>query len=398
MKLRLTILILTAFVIGGIADQVPVIDLTPPPRDYVLTDDPRPDGFPVEIIDFEKCHAISILDYEVQSCSFTLKNLADTETTIKRLLPGCPCIALKDGRALTNVVLLPKGTRQVAFTIDAKKLALGDFSRSFLVEIEGQKPALFVVRGTVIPKLAFTPAKQLDLGAFVGDLPWQVTVQIQSLFDNDTISLDAPVSDHNDQLVTSLVRKSPKSWELTISPQLPMKQGTLRQSITLPVNGKKNYGPVSILITGQVKGFQLHLEDNNWHLHHHGIQPEQTIKLAAKIKFGAPPRPTFGGSAHSTKHLQLNIPGLLGIVNISELEEKQRPLESPETWRNIMSDLTVEGLPNGVTASMIPTFDGVKINLAITGNVLLDTKHTYKKLTFEVKYKGKVIDNIEIEW
>ena len=389
--------LLFAVVLSSHADK-PIINLTPPPRVYVMAEDPRPDDFPVEIIDAEKCHTVKILDNEVQSMSFTLKNLTDEEVIVKRLVPGCPCISLKDGKPIADLALQPHGTHEVIFSVDAKQLAVGQFARVFLVEIDKQKPAHFALRGEVIPMISFSPAKQLDLGTIIGDLPWSFKVQIASSFPDNTLSLEPP--QQNSKLETSLVQTSPKTWDLTISPILPLKLGMIHEIITLPVKGKENYGPVSIMVTGQVHGFGLRMLDNRWQLHYNHLQAGQMINVDSMIKFNYPKRYlSTGNPATSYKHLQLDEPGIFAKINVSEMEHKQRPLDSLETWKAIMSEISMDGVSEGMTASMSPMHDGIKINLGIPSERLIQAKSfTDKKIVVEIKYQNHVIDKIEIIW
>ncbi len=370
------------------ADEPKAADAPPNHNIHRILSQETPD-FPLISVGGEECLKLELYDMETRELKVSLKNITKAPVIIKAIIPGCPCLTLKS--QIENVTVEPNALFPVDFTINAKKLKSGPFDRFFYVEIDGQEtPARLPVKGEIKELLKFSPNKVIQLGTFIGDVPWTRTFTIESTLAPDKITIKPP---QNQQVFNVEVQKeSPTVFKVIVSPKGTLKAKKIKEIIQLPVEGVPNYGPAELGISGTVTGWVLALEKDSIILAKNNINHEEPMVVEAKIilKSDKTGKNTRRHKANTEKNDNPSI----SVLPVADIEEKKaRPLSSPETWKPIMNDISIEWMPDNVKLEKIPSDGGIVLKFTLPAGFF---KSSRPFLQVPVKHQGNVISMFKI--
>ncbi len=351
---------------------------------HIIGSKTNPDVFPIIVTDGESCLQLKLYDLEVRKLHLTLKNISKGLVKIKTIMPACPCLSLPE--PIKDVTLEPNSTIPVDFTITARKLKPGNFDRFFFVDVDGYEiPARLPIKGEIKEILKYTPNKIIQLGTFIGDVPWTRTFTIESLLEPDKLSLKAP-EEHKHFNVT-VTKESPTAFKVTVSPKGKLPEKALKEAIPLTVEGVPGYGPAEVGIICNAIGWALTLQKSNIALAKRNINHEEPLSVEAKlilksdksVKISKMPRP------HRNK---VDNPDIT-VISVADNEEEQtHPLSSPETWKPLLNDISVERLPENVTLEKIPSNGGIVLKFTLPAGFF---KSSTTSMKVPIRFKGNII-------
>ena len=361
----------------------------PKPQVHIIGEDAATDGFPLVSVGGSSCLQLKLYDMEKRKLNVSLKNISKNSVKIKVVLRGCPCLTL--AAPIKNVVLGPGQSLPVDFTIDAKNLKPGAFDRFFYVDIEGyDSPARLPVKGEVTELFKFSPNKVIQLGTFIGDVPWTRTFTLESLAGPDKVSIKPP--EDNPLFNVEVQKESPTLFKVKVSPKGELPAKRLKEVIELTVEGIPNYGPAELGLMGIVTGWSLVLENEDIVLKSKDINHEEPVTVEAKLilrseKFAKKSRRQQSGSEKKDNPL-------ITVQTVADNEEKKaHPLSSPETWQPLLKDIMVERLPENVKLEKIPSDGCIILKFTLPAGFF---KSSAPSLYVPVKYKNKSLSSLSI--
>ncbi len=348
--------------------------------------------YPLAPVNWDSCKDVKLYDRQFLKLHFDLKNISDKQLTINFIKSTCPCLVLE--KELSNIELAPGAVVPVDFTLNGKKLKLGPFNRVFLVDVEGFREATMKVTGENVKVVDFEPKQILQLGRFIGDVPWKRTVTIVSLLDDDSMNILPPAP--HDLLNVVVTKSAPKRFKVDISPKgaLPFKKNMI--ALQFPVEGIPNYGPAEIGVLFEPTGWQLQAENTTI-----AINKDETNlgePYVAKVKLilaKAPPKQTpkhYWGNKPPKDPLEDN-PNVVVVSVADNEEEKAHPLSSPETWKPLLDKIVFPSLPENVKAEKIPSKGGIVLTFTLPAGFFNEERAF---VGIPVNYNGSQLTTLNI--
>ena len=355
---------------------------------HYINDKELPDVFPLVSVDAEASLQLKLFDLETRQLKVSLKNVSKKPVTIKTIKRGCPCLALTS--PIDNAVIEPGALLPVEFTINAKKLTPGKFDRFFFVDVDGYEyPARLPVRGEITEPFKFTPNKVIQLGDFIGDVPWTRTFTIESTLEPDKVAIKPP---ENHQFLNIEVKKeSPTVFKVVVSPKGKLAPRKLKEEIQLPVEGIPDYGPIIVGIKGLATGWALAVENNSFVFPKNKINHEETIVVEAKLILRSE-KNEKASKPQRRGHTMEN--PFIAVESVADNEEKAaHPLSSPETWKPLLKEIYIDYLPDTVKLDKIPSDGGIVLKFTLPPGFF---KSSVPYLHLPVKYKGDILAIIKV--
>ncbi len=348
--------------------------------------------YPLAPVNWDSCKDVKVYDRQVLKLHFDLKNISDKKLKINFIKSTCPCLSLE--KEFSDIELAPGGVVSVDFTLDGKHLKIGPFNRLFLIDVEGFKEATMKVSGENFKAVDFEPKQILQLGRFVGDVPWKRTVTIVSLLDDDRVK-SLPPAPH--ELLNVVVTKAaPKRFKVEISPKgaLPFKKNKI--VLQFPVEGIPNYGPAEVGVLFEPTGWKLQAENATITINKAEAKLDEPCVVEGKLVLAkAPPKKVtthFWGNKPPNDPLENN-PNV-AVVSVADNEEKKaHPLSSPETWKPLLDKIVFPALPENVKAEKIPSNGGIVLKITLPAGFFNEER---KFVGIPVNYNGSQITTLSI--
>ena len=362
-------------------------------KPYVLTEhQPDPQSYPLALENWDSCKVGRLMDAETRHLSFSLRNIAGKPVFIKAIKAGCPCIKLD--KPLEKISLAPGQSVKTEFTISARKIKKGPFNRPVIVETEGAPIATVSVTGENVEMIDFSPAPAIDLGTFIGDVPWKRTVTIVSLLDDDSLKILPPPS--HALLNVVLTKEAPKQFKVEISPKgtLPKKQNKV--ALLFPVEGIPNYDSVEIGLLFEPTGWKFQAENAKLTINKAETNLAEPCVVEGKLVLAkAPPKQPpkhYWGHKPPKDHLENN-PNI-AVVSVADNEEnKAHPFSSPETWKPHLEKVVFPYLPENVKAEKIPSNGGIILKFTLPAGFFTEERTS---LRVPVTYNGSPVATLSI--
>ena len=355
---------------------------------HVIGSEETPD-FPLVSVGGESCLSLKLYDMETRKLNISLRNISKAPVKIKAIIPGCPCLSLQS--KIEDATVAPNALFPVEFTINAKKLKSGAFDRFFYVQLdERENPAKLPVKGEITELLKYSPNQVIQLGTFVGDVPWTRTFTIESTLEPDKITIRQP---ENQQLLKVEVQKeSPTIFKVVVSSKGKLPAKKLKEVIELPVEGVPNYGPAEVAVIGVVTGWDLSLEKDAFVLAKNRIDHEKPTVIETKMIFKSekPAKPSRRHRANAAKHDN----PMITLLPVADNEEKQaRPLSSPDSWKPLINDISIDNIPENVKLEKIPSNGGIVLKITLPPGFFKSSKPF---LNLPVKVRNNIISMLKV--
>lgn len=363
-------------------------DNEPKQKWHVISSEESSD-FPLISVGGESCLTLDLYDMETRKLNMSLKNITKAPVKIMGIIPGCPCLSLQ--APIENATVEPNASLPVNFTINSRKLKPGKFYRFFYVQLDGRElPAKLPVKGEIKELLKYSPNKVIQLGTFVGDVPWSRTFTIESTLEPDKITIKQP--EIQQRLKVEVQKESPTTFKVVVSSQGKLPAKKLKEVIELPVEGIPNYGPAEVALVGVVTGWDLTLEKEAFVLAKNRIDHEKTTVIETKmiLRSDKTAKPTRRHRSNAVK----NDNPLITIQTVADNEEKQvHPLSSPDTWKSIMNDVSIDNIPENVTIEKTPSDGGIILKITLPPGFF---KSSSPFLNLPVKVRGNTISMLKV--
>lgn len=314
--------------------------------------------YPAELLDWESCKVGNLMDEEIRHLSFTLKNITQAPIKIKAIRPACPCLKFND--TIADIELKPQEKYTANFDILGTKLKPGEFLKSVIVEIENAKIATMSISGTVVEMVEFEPSAAIDLGTFVGDVPWKRCIDLKTHFESEDVKVLPPEKDSK-YFNFTIIKQNKNLFTVEITPKMPFPKSTktFREVIHLPVQGVPNYGPIEIGVKGQATGWLFSITKDTLYLPKTSIKNEEAIEVETMLilKNDKPAQ-----EIHKTNKPEPIIK--LVSMSVAEEEDLVHPTSDPATWVKLL-DLVEVQAPLDVLVSKIPSEGGMILHVSI---------------------------------
>ena len=348
--------------------------------------------YPIAPVNWDSCKDVKLYDRQFMKLHFELKNISDGKLKVNAVIPACPCLSLE--KEFTSVELAPGGAIPVDFKINAGKLKLGAFERYFVVEVEGHKNATMRVNGTVAKPMKFEPNQILQLGRFIGDVPWKRTVTIVSLLEDDSLKILPPAPNALLNVVVSKV--APKQFKVDISPKgtLPKKQNKV--ALLFPVEGIPNYASVEIGVLFEPTGWRFQAENAKLTIDKAETNLAEPCVVEGRLVLAkAPPKqPPKHYWGHKPPKDPLENNPSIAVVSVADNEEnKAHPLSSPETWKPHLDKVAFPYLPENVKVEKVPSNGGIVLKFTLPGGFFNDERTSVR---VPVTYNGSPVATLSI--
>ena len=221
-------------------------------------------------------------------------------------------------------------------------------------------------------------------------MPWSRTFTIESILEPDKVEIKPP--EQNQHLSIEVKKESPTVFKVTVSPKGKLPPRKLKELIRLPVEGIPDYGPIELGILGNVTGWALTLENNSFVFSKTSIDHDAPMTVETKVimKSEKPRKPSY---KHRGSHDKKDNPSIT-TLSVAENEEKQtRPLTSPETWKPLVDEITIEHIPENVKLDKIPSSEGIILKLTLPPGFF---NSSTPFINAPVKFKGNLLSYLKV--